>query len=118
MPLTVCLCQPIWVMISSSVAPFLRWSIATTLAVLLPSRGPALSSVLAAFLALGAFLAAVVLLVALAFLPDFGLAGSAEGDPSGWQRNRRGWWSWRRLLQIGRGTRLNSSHRCISYAVF
>src|SRR5664280_1868038 len=61
MPLTVCLCQPIWVMISSSVAPFLRWSIATTLAVLLPSRGPALSSVLAAFLALGAFLAAVVL---------------------------------------------------------
>src|SRR5450759_4794591 len=40
---------------------------ATTWAVLLPSRGPALSSALAAFLALGAFLEAVVFLVALAF---------------------------------------------------
>src|ERR1017187_5209566 len=66
-PRTVCFNQPIFSMISDSVAPFLRWSIATTWAVLVPSRGPALSSALAAFLALGAFLAAVVLLVALAF---------------------------------------------------
>jgi len=53
-------------MISARVAPFLRWSMATTWAVLLPSRGP-VSCVLAALLALGAFLAAVVFLVALAF---------------------------------------------------
>src|ERR1019366_2457064 len=63
---------------------------ATTWAVLLPSRGPALSWALAAFLALGAFLAAVVFLVALpfaraplaacapplAFRSAFGFAGS------------------------------------------
>src|ERR1035437_2600148 len=66
---------------------------ATTWAVLLPSRGPALSSALAAFLALGAFLEAVVFLVALAlagaplaacapplaFLSDFGFAAFASG---------------------------------------
>src|SRR5450756_2500123 len=66
---------------------------ATTLAVLLPSRGPAPSSALAAFLALGAFLEAVVFLVALAlagaplaacapplaFLSDFGFAGFDSG---------------------------------------
>src|ERR1035441_8010756 len=67
-PRTVCFCQPILSMISASVAPFLRWSIATTWAVLLPSRGPALSCALAAFWALGAFLAAVVRLVSLAFV--------------------------------------------------
>src|ERR1019366_8620794 len=66
-PRTVCFCQPICSMISGSVAPSFRWSIATTFAVLLPSRGPALFSGFAAFLALGAFLAAVVFLVALAF---------------------------------------------------
>jgi hypothetical protein len=54
-------------MISGSVAPFFRCSIATTWAVLLPSRGPAASGALAAFLALGAFLAGVVFLVVLAF---------------------------------------------------
>src|ERR1039458_8124098 len=66
-PRTVCFCQPIFCMISVSVAPFLRCSIATTWAVLLPSRGPALSCSLAAFLALGALLAGVVFLVVLAF---------------------------------------------------
>jgi hypothetical protein len=29
-PLTVCFCQPILSMISARVAPFLRWSMATT----------------------------------------------------------------------------------------
>src|ERR1035437_2600219 len=66
-PRTVCFCQPIFSMISARVAPFFRWSMATTWAVLLPSRGPALSSALAAFLALVAFLAGVAFLVALAF---------------------------------------------------
>ena len=66
-PRTVCFCQPILSMISASVAPFFRWSIATTCAVLLPSRGPAVSCAFAAFLALGAFLAPVAFLVALAF---------------------------------------------------
>src|ERR1035437_1702773 len=65
-PRTVCFCQPILSMISASVAPFFRWSMATTWAVLLPSRWPAASCVLAASLALGAFLAGVVFLVALA----------------------------------------------------
>jgi hypothetical protein len=51
-------------MISESVAPLLRWSIATTWAVLLPSRGAVTSPALTAFLALGAFLAAVAFLVA------------------------------------------------------
>src|ERR1017187_1167663 len=64
-PRTVCPCQPILSMISASVAPFFRWSMATTRAVLLPSRGPAVSRALAAFLALGAFLAAVAFLAAL-----------------------------------------------------
>src|ERR1700730_14053767 len=54
-------------MISVSVVPFFRWSIATTCAVLLPSRGPAVSSALAAFLPLGSFLAAAAFLLALAF---------------------------------------------------
>src|SRR5260370_6334090 len=67
-PLTVCRNQPIFSMISASVAPFLRWSIVTTCSVLLPSRGPAVSCTLAVFLPLVAFLAAV------AFLPFFGLA--------------------------------------------
>lgn len=92
-------------MISASVAPFFRWSMATTWAVLLPSRGPALSCALAAFLALGAFLTAVVFLVALAladaplaacapplaFLRAFGFAGSASGlagSPSRWIRSQ------------------------------
>src|ERR1035441_3917050 len=69
-PRTVCPCHPIVSMISASVAPFFRWSMATTWAVLLPSRGPAVSCALAAFLALGAFLAAV------AFLPALPLTGA------------------------------------------
>src|ERR1700687_1336490 len=65
-PRTVCFCQPILSMISASVAPFLRCSIETTWAVLLPSRGPAGSPVLAAVFALGVFLVAVAFLLALA----------------------------------------------------
>src|ERR1035438_832901 len=67
-PRTVCFCQPIFSIISESVAPFFRWSMATTWAVLLPSRGPVLSRVLAAFLVLGAFLAGVDFLVVLGFV--------------------------------------------------
>src|ERR1700680_2238986 len=66
-PRTVCFCQLILLMISASVAPFLRWSIATTCAVLLPSRGAAVSCALAAFLPLGAFLGAAAFLLGLAF---------------------------------------------------
>src|ERR1039458_3852056 len=74
---------------------------ATTWAVLLPSRGPAASSAFAAFLALGAFLAGLAFLVALAFagaplaacapplafLWAFGFAASA-GSPSPWMRSQ------------------------------
>src|SRR6266550_4601584 len=104
-PRTVCFCQPILLMISASVAPFIRWSIVTTCAVLLPSRGPALSFAFAAFLPLGAFLAAVVFLLALAFagvpfaagalplafLSAFASAGSAAGfaaSPRFWMRSQ------------------------------
>jgi hypothetical protein len=103
-PRTVCRCHPILSMISASVAPFLRWSIATTWAVLLPSRGPA-PSVLAAVFALGVFLVAVAFLLALAFagaplaagaprlalLSAFGVAGSAAGlaaSASPWMRSQ------------------------------
>ena len=73
-PRTVHDFHPCFSAISANVAPFFRWSMAITWAFLLPSRGPALSSVLAAFLGLGAFLAAVVFLavavaVALGLLP-------------------------------------------------
>src|ERR1035437_805451 len=93
-PRTVCFCQPIFSMISDSMAPFFRWSMATTWAVLLPSRGPDSSLAgFAAFLALGEFLAPVVFVVdlalagaplaacapPLAFLSDFGFAGCAWG---------------------------------------
>src|ERR1700686_4305064 len=92
-PRTVCFCQPILFMISESVAPFLRWSIATTCAVLLPSRGAAVSCPFAAFLPLGSFLAEVAFLVAWAFAgaplaagaaplalrSSFGFGGSASG---------------------------------------
>src|SRR5579863_6501479 len=102
-PRTVWRCQPIFSISSTSVAPLLRWSIATTWAVLVPSRGPADS--LAAFLALGAFLAGVAFLAALAFagapllacarpLPfvvAFGFDGSAAGlaaSPRPWMRSQ------------------------------
>ena len=55
-------------MISEIVAPFFRWSMATTWAVLLPSRGAAVSRpsrAFAAVLLLGGFLVAVAFLVAL-----------------------------------------------------
>src|ERR1022692_2271458 len=73
-PRTVCLFQPILSMISVSVAPFLRWSIATTCAVLLPSRGPVASCAFAAFLPLGAAFAGV------AFFPGFPFVGAALAD--------------------------------------
>src|ERR1035437_9104641 len=80
-------------MISASVAPFFRRNMSTTKAPLLFSRGPALSSVLAAFFPLGAFLAGVAILLALAFagaplaarapplafLSGFGFGGFASG---------------------------------------
>src|ERR1017187_1959904 len=73
-PRTVCFCHPIVFMISARVAPFFRWSMATTWAVLLPSRGPAPSCDLAAFLALGAILAGAVFLGAVALaLPPLAL---------------------------------------------
>src|SRR5580700_9710568 len=97
-PRTVCRCQPILSMISASVAPFFRWSMATTWAVLLPSRGAvALACAgLAALLALaffGATLASVFGAAALALpplaffwplgAPFFGLAVFFEGAFSG-----------------------------------
>src|ERR1035437_9159009 len=90
-PRTVCFCQPIFSMISASVAPFFRWSMATTWAVLLPSRGPALSGAFAAFLgALVVFFAGIVFLGAAALAPllalgapFFWLAAFFEGAFSG-----------------------------------
>src|ERR1035437_1032712 len=69
-PRTVCFCQPIFCMISVRVAPPLRCSIATTWAVLLPSRGAAASCGFAAFLPWGGFLPA------MAFWPVFAFAGA------------------------------------------
>src|SRR5215472_5035175 len=91
-------------MISSRVAPFFRWSIATTRAVLLPSRGP--EDPVAAFaplLPLGAFFAGVAFLLVLPFagaplaagarpltlVGAFGALGSAAGlaaSPRPWMR--------------------------------
>ena len=65
-PRTVCFCQPILSMISAKVAPFLRWSMATTWAVLLPSR-----TAPAAF-----FWPVGTLFVRLAFLPALPLASA------------------------------------------
>src|ERR1019366_4468260 len=74
-PRTVCFCQPMVFIISAKVAPFFRWSMATTWAVLVPSRGPSALS-FAAFLAvLAPCLAAFG---ALAFLFDLGLAGATR----------------------------------------
>src|SRR5665811_1767886 len=69
-PRTVCFCQPIFCMISVRVAPLLRCSIATTWAVLLPSRGVAAPCGFAAFLRWGGFLPA------MASWPDFAFAGA------------------------------------------
>jgi len=104
-PRTVWRCQPIFSIISTRVAPFFRWSIATTWAVLLPSRGPAVSRALAVLLPLGAFLAGVALFPdlpfedaplapcarPLAFPWAFGFSGSAAGlaaSPSPWMRSQ------------------------------
>src|SRR5450755_2054932 len=86
-PRTVCFCHPIVCMISASVAPFLRRSMATTWAVLLPGRDAAIwraSACLAFFPAVasgGAFLLAGAAVGAcappLAWCADFGLAGCA-----------------------------------------
>jgi hypothetical protein len=77
---------------SVSVAPFFRLSRPITSSVLLPSRGPVASFAFAAFLALGARLAAVAFFpfpfadaplaastTPLAFLSAFGFAGAASG---------------------------------------
>src|ERR1017187_611529 len=55
-PRTVCFCQPIFFITSASMAPPFRCSMATTWAVLLPSRGAAASFALTTFLPLGALL--------------------------------------------------------------
>src|ERR1700730_168462 len=80
-PRTVGFCQPILSIISANVAPFFRWSIATTWAVLLPSRGPAVSCAFAAFLPLGVFLAAVAFLVVLVVLAFAGAPLAAGAPP-------------------------------------
>jgi hypothetical protein len=70
-PRTVCRCQPIFSTISARVAPPLRCSIATTCAVLVPTRGAPASGPLAAFLPLGARFDA------MAFFPNLPLTGAA-----------------------------------------
>src|ERR1017187_10140739 len=72
-PRTVCFCQPMVFMISARVAPFFRCSMATTWAVLLPSRAPSAFGFMAFLGALAACLAAFG---ALAFLVALGLAGA------------------------------------------
>src|ERR1035441_8785432 len=84
-PRTVCFSQPIFSMISASVAPFLRWSMATTWAVLLPSRGalaPVASSLAVVSLVALAFFGAPLAAVgaALAFLGLAAGAGSAAAS--------------------------------------
>src|ERR1039458_5730833 len=74
-PRTVCFCQPICAVISTSVAPFFRWSMATTWAVLLPSRGPSAFGFVAFLGALAGCLAAFG---ALSFLVAFGLTGATR----------------------------------------
>src|SRR5580700_8829821 len=101
-PRTVCFCQPIFCIISVSVAPCLRCSIATTWADLEPPRFPVgFSARAGAVLALGAFFEGVAFLLAwslegaswaagappLAFFWAFGLTGSATGwtaSPNPW----------------------------------
>ena len=61
-PRTVCFCHPMLCIISESVAPFLRCSMATTCAVLLPGHAAGISGTGADFLAVGAFLAVVAFL--------------------------------------------------------
>jgi hypothetical protein len=91
--------QHIFCMISVNVAPLLRSSIATTWAVLLPSRGAAASRGLAAFLPWGGFWAVVAFgpVLALAhpwrpvrhswpWVPLFGFAGGSAFDSALWPR--------------------------------
>src|ERR1019366_6832154 len=74
-PRTVCFCQPMVFKISARVAPFFRCSMATTWAVLLPSRAPSAFGFVAFLGALAACLAAFG---ALAFLVALGLAGATR----------------------------------------
>src|SRR5579872_2789345 len=102
-PLTLWACQEVASMRSARLAPFALRRRSSTVAVLLPSRGPVASGALAAFFPLGAFLAGVAFLVALAFagaplaacapplafMSAFGFAGSAFGlaaSPRLWMR--------------------------------
>jgi len=90
-PRTVCFCQFIFSMISASVAPFFRWSMATTWAVLLPSRGPAFSFPVAGFLdALAAFFVVVAFFGAAAFgLPPLALSGPWARSSWRWHPSSR-----------------------------
>src|SRR5450755_1292205 len=114
-PRTVCFCHPIVCTMSARVAPFLRRSMATTWAVLLPRPGAAISGVRASCLALGAFFMAVALRDTLlltgaaigpgappfAWYSAFGLAGCAgwggtepASPPRRFQmRVAAAWWS-------------------------
>src|ERR1019366_4631434 len=79
-PRTVCACHPVAFMISAEVAPFLRWSMATTSAFLLPSRlGVDFGAILApfaAFAGLVGFAGAGAAFLRLAFV---GFASGAGG---------------------------------------
>ena len=77
-------------MISARVAPFLRCSMATTWAVLLPCRGAVILGAPAVFLAGGTFLAAVALWVAA---PLTGALLAARAPPLAW-RAAFGWAAW------------------------
>src|ERR1039458_7365911 len=95
-PRTVCFCQPILAVISARVAPLLRCSIATTWAVLLPSRVPAaflsvafLGGLAAPFAGV-AFWCALALagapLAACALTPAFRSGCGFAGSPRCWMR--------------------------------
>src|ERR1022692_3938447 len=94
-PRTVCFCQAIFSMISASVAPLFRWSMATTWAVLLPWRVP-----LAFDSPLGGFFDRVALVADLASFGatsgdctangGFGFSRSGGGRLGCWDLNQRG----------------------------
>ena len=98
-PRTVCFCQPFFSMISTSVAPFFRWSRATTWAVLEPSRGP--ESFALVFLPLGRVLGRGGLLGRLPLRGRaLGALCATRGLPSGLRlgRFRRGLGSFAQTL--------------------
>src|ERR1017187_9484262 len=116
-PRTVCFCQPMVFMISERVAPFLRWSMATTWAVLLPSRtAPAaffwpLGTLFVRLAFLPALLLAGVPLAAhappLALRSAFGLAGCSgcgcSGAPNPWMRAQMRLMAALLLLKLSKG---------------